>query len=134
MSEFAGLWKPSMHSRLGSVTLSQLAFPGEGNPNFPWGKLPLDSTVVKSELKSKSPVRESCLDGWGHLVSRGPTVLDYSCKPKRATVLFRVLNQVHGERCLYNKRRSLLNTLFWRWKWLPCSIFKDYLHDSWEAV
>ena len=25
-----------MHRRLGSATLSQLAFPGEGNPNFPW--------------------------------------------------------------------------------------------------
>ena len=29
---------PSMHPRLGSLTLSQLAFPGEGNPNFPWEK------------------------------------------------------------------------------------------------
>ena len=26
---------PSMHRRLGSATLSQLAFPGKGNPNFP---------------------------------------------------------------------------------------------------
>ena len=25
-----------MHRRLGSATLSQLAFPGEGHPNFPW--------------------------------------------------------------------------------------------------
>ena len=29
---------PSMHRRLGSATLSQLAFPGEGNPNFAWKK------------------------------------------------------------------------------------------------
>ena len=29
---------PSMHRRLGSATLSQLAFPGEGNPISPWGK------------------------------------------------------------------------------------------------
>ena len=28
---------PGMHSRLGSATLLQLAFPGEGNPNFPLG-------------------------------------------------------------------------------------------------
>ena len=26
-----------MHRRLGSATLLQLAFPGESNPNFPWG-------------------------------------------------------------------------------------------------
>ena len=29
---------PSMHRRMGSATLSQLAFPMEGNPNFPWDK------------------------------------------------------------------------------------------------
>ena len=33
-----------MHRRLGSATLSQLVFPGEGNPNFQWkkshGKIP----------------------------------------------------------------------------------------------
>ena len=28
----------SMHRRLGSATLSKLAFPGESNPNFPWEK------------------------------------------------------------------------------------------------
>ena len=31
---------PAMHCRLGSATLSQLAFPGESNPNFPWEKSP----------------------------------------------------------------------------------------------
>ena len=39
-SDFGGLWKhkntPVMHRMLGSATLSQLAFSGEGNPNFPW--------------------------------------------------------------------------------------------------
>ena len=29
---------PSMHRMLCSSTLSQLAFPGESNPNFPWEK------------------------------------------------------------------------------------------------
>ena len=29
---------PSKHSRLGSATLSLLAFPEESNPNFPWEK------------------------------------------------------------------------------------------------
>ena len=38
----------SIHSRLGRVTMSQLAFLGKGNPNFPWEKSHWDSTVVKS--------------------------------------------------------------------------------------
>ena len=38
MSEFGGL---------GSATLSQLAFPEEGSPNFPWEKSHWDNTVVK---------------------------------------------------------------------------------------
>ena len=40
-----------MHPRLGSATLSQLAFPVEGNPNFPWVKFHWDNTV--SDLKKK---------------------------------------------------------------------------------
>ena len=36
-----------MYRRLGSATLSQLAFPGEGNTNFPWKKSYWDNTVVK---------------------------------------------------------------------------------------
>ena len=31
--------------------LSQLAFPGEGNPHFPWEKSHWDNTVVKSNKK-----------------------------------------------------------------------------------
>ena len=38
-----------MHRRQGSATLSQLAFPGEGNPNFPWKKSHGDNTVLKSQ-------------------------------------------------------------------------------------
>ena len=41
---------PSMQGRLGSMTLSQLAFPREGNPNFPWEKSHWDNTVVKRLL------------------------------------------------------------------------------------
>ena len=37
----------SMHRMLGIPILSQLAFPGEGNPNFPWEKSHWDNTVVK---------------------------------------------------------------------------------------
>ena len=37
-----------MHRRLGSATLSQLAFPRESNPNFPWEKSHWDNTAVKS--------------------------------------------------------------------------------------
>ena len=39
---------PSMHPRLGSATLSLLAFPGEGNPNFLWEKFHWNNKVVKS--------------------------------------------------------------------------------------
>ena len=38
----------SMHPRLGSATLMQLASPGEGNPNFPWEKSHWDNAVVKN--------------------------------------------------------------------------------------
>ena len=38
---------PSTHRRLGSATLSQLAFPGESNTNFAWEKFQWDNTVVK---------------------------------------------------------------------------------------
>ena len=44
---------PSMHHRLGSATLSQLAFPRESNLNFPWEKSHLDNTVVKKKKKVK---------------------------------------------------------------------------------
>ena len=40
---------PGMHRRLGSATLSQLAFPGDGNPIFPWKKSHWDNTVVKKK-------------------------------------------------------------------------------------
>ena len=40
-----------MHRRLGSATMSQLAFPGEANPNFPWEKSHWGNTIVKSIYK-----------------------------------------------------------------------------------
>ena len=44
---------PSMYCRLGSATLSQLAFTREGNPNFPWD--PIGTIVVKKKkVKKKS--------------------------------------------------------------------------------
>ena len=36
-------------NRLGSTTLSQLAFPGGSNPNFSWKKFHWDNTVLKSK-------------------------------------------------------------------------------------
>ena len=46
---------PSMHSKLSSATLSQLAFPGgKSNPNFPWEKTHWDNTVVKSKYNDNS--------------------------------------------------------------------------------
>ena len=44
--------EPSMHCKLSwqtSPTLSQLAFPGEGDPNFPWEKSQWDNAVVRSK-------------------------------------------------------------------------------------
>ena len=35
---------PSMHRRLCRATLSQLAFPGKNNPNFPWKKSKWDNS------------------------------------------------------------------------------------------
>ena len=45
---------PSMHRGLGSATLSQLAFPREGKPNFPWKKSHWDNTLVKTKNKTLS--------------------------------------------------------------------------------
>ena len=39
-----------MHHRFRSVTLSQLPFPAESNPNFPWEKSHWDNTVVKNSI------------------------------------------------------------------------------------
>ena len=46
-----------MHSRFGSATQSQLAFPREGNPNFPWEKSHWDNTFVKSKISLKKKVK-----------------------------------------------------------------------------
>ena len=40
-----------MHLRLGSATLSHLAFPGKGNLNFPWEKSHWENTVEKVKVK-----------------------------------------------------------------------------------
>ena len=40
---------PSTHRWLGSVTLLQLAFPGENNWNFSWEKSRWDNTIVKKK-------------------------------------------------------------------------------------
>ena len=50
---------PSMHSRLGNTTPSQLAFPGEGNPNFQWERSPWanTNTVVKKRRRKKKKKR-----------------------------------------------------------------------------
>ena len=46
---------------LGSATLSQLAFPGESNPNFPWEKSQWDNTVVKKKKKFMLGMRYNTL-------------------------------------------------------------------------
>ena len=49
--DYANTKTPSMHRRLGSATLSHLAFPGESNQNFLWEKSQRDDTVVKKKKK-----------------------------------------------------------------------------------
>ena len=52
-----------MHSRLGSATLSQPAFPGEINPNFLWEKSQWDNTVVKTfffNIKYSASIYKDC--------------------------------------------------------------------------
>ena len=48
---------PGIHPSLGSATPLQMAFPGEGNPNFPWKKPHWDNTVVKSFKKINKKFR-----------------------------------------------------------------------------
>ena len=65
-----------MHPRLGSATLSQLAFPGEGNPNFPWEKSHWDNTVV--EKKKKGRVLDQTLTCL--LIQAGPSTIHMMMK------------------------------------------------------
>ena len=54
MTEFGALWKhlkTSMHCGLVDMTLSQLAFPGEGDPNFPQEKSQWDKKTLKKGIK-----------------------------------------------------------------------------------
>ena len=58
MSEFGSVdygntKTPSVHRRFGSATLSQLAFPEEGNPHSPWEKSHWDNIVVKKKGKKR---------------------------------------------------------------------------------
>ena len=53
--DYGNTQAPSMHHRLGSATLSELAFPGESNPNFPWESPHWDNTVVTL------PVSRTCV-------------------------------------------------------------------------
>ena len=43
----------NMHRRVGSATLSQLAFPEESNPNFLMEKPQWEDTAVKTKEKEK---------------------------------------------------------------------------------
>ena len=46
-----------MHRRLGRVTLSQLAFPGESNPNFPRKKPKMTQYSCKINLKKNKKIK-----------------------------------------------------------------------------
>ena len=53
MVDYGNTKTHSMHRRLDIVTLLQLAFPGESNPNFPWKKSQWDNTVVKKKKRER---------------------------------------------------------------------------------
>ena len=86
-----------MHRRLGSATLSQLAFPGEGNPDFPWEKSHWDN-VKKRTLEPISCVAVGFHDCTGGLVVE---VFDESDKVGSDVVL------LHGC-CMPNPVEGLL--------------------------
>ena len=50
--DYGNIKTASVHRRSGSATLLQLAFPGEGNPNFPREKSQWDKTVAKKKKKN----------------------------------------------------------------------------------
>ena len=57
-----------MRERLRSATLSQLAFPGEDNLNFPWEKSHWDNTVAKSYFQKKNLLNtHTPKKSWRHL-------------------------------------------------------------------
>ena len=51
--DYGNTTTPGMYCRLGSATLSQLAFPRESNPNFSWEKSHWDSKKFKKKKKKK---------------------------------------------------------------------------------
>ena len=55
MASLAVTKTPSVHRRLGNANLSQLAFPGEGNPNFALDRSHWDSTVLKTKAGQTLP-------------------------------------------------------------------------------
>ena len=71
-----------MHSMFGRATLSQLAFPREGNLNFPWEKSHWDNTVVKkkdvlddmSVLMSQAYIQ---MENWRYLMVRKHFLLHF---------------------------------------------------------
>ena len=62
---------PACTGRLGNATLLQLAFPGESNPNFPWGKSHWDNTVVKKATTTK---KQLCHVDVADVKGKGKTV------------------------------------------------------------
>ena len=53
---FDGFWNtkiPKLHCRLGSATLSQLAFPGKNDLKIPWEKSQLDDIDVERGRRKK---------------------------------------------------------------------------------
>ena len=71
--DYGNIKTPSMHPMLGSATLLQLAFPGEGNPNFPREKCNWENTVVKS-LRLRKPENDHT---WRRELMRARLLIDH---------------------------------------------------------
>ena len=70
---------PRMQPRLDSMTLLQLAFPGEGNLNFPWEKFHWNTVVKSKKKRSKSELEvkgHHCFWGHGALLSGAEALSD----------------------------------------------------------
>ena len=89
-----------MPRRLGSATLSYLAFPGESNPNFPWEKSHWDNTVVKS----KKLFQKKFLGG---VISNNATVSkDLDNRLSKANVAGSFAPSLQEDPGIHSRRRS----------------------------
>ena len=128
-----GNTKTSMYSRLGSATLSQLAFSGERNPNFPWEKSHWDNTAVKSNNKKKVVLRFPL--PWVFKTSKLNFFGDISalCQSIVWTWSARFKNRVRLERSRKDLVCSFCSVTPWQpWRWPVAAVCQS--KDEWSTL